>query len=577
MKFEPKNKEELMEIISKYDVVSFDIFDTLIMRKTLTPEDVFFIVQNKISNSIKGLDYVNNRRRAILENSIPNPNIYQIYDKFADLTGISAFQRQMLLELEIEVEKNTLICRDKMVEVLKETLNMGKKVYFITDMYLPTNIIADILAELGITDYNDIIVSCDYRTLKSEELFKRFKEKYPAASYLHIGDNLYSDIECAERNGLNCAVVESAICLLRRSEYCCLEERAKSITERNILGNFIAKMFNNPFCRVEKEKLKLRDMVALFISPIVYLMITDLKYNVSEGNYEKVLFASRDGYLIHKMYNLIKDDSMPEGIYFYTSRKAVTGLDLTDENKILWLANLPYSYSKDEILSKVFQVSGGKYKEGDDYNDYILQYKDEITAKSKELKSNYECYIASAGLGGGKYLFVDLVSSGTCQMYLEKLICGQIEGYYLCKLKTTEEKKEKLKYHSLFQGTENAKHKSGFYRIYYLFEAILTSFEPSLKCFDAMGQPVFENEYRTEEELKLLGQIHEDILEYVKSMFYLCDEYEPKMAEFADSMIQIFLNQDIRMNEELRLVLVDDWMNTEHLVTNVIRERGQNA
>lgn len=566
MRFEVKNKAELMEIISRYDVVSFDIFDTLIMRKTLTPDDVFHIVENKINNIITDLDYFNYRQRAILENCTPNPNIYQIYDKFAELTGISEDQKQRILELELQVERNVLIRRDRMVQVLNEAKHMGKRVYLITDMYLPTDFIVDILDKLDITTYDDIMVSCDYRTLKGEELFKRFKEKYIADSYLHIGDNPHSDIECAEKNGMDCVPIHSAIRLLRESEYRILEKNAKGIMERNILGMFIAKMFNNPFCTGEAENIKLRDIADLFVNPVVYLMINDLKNKALEGNYEKVLFASRDGYLLNKMYNMIKDENMPEGVYFYTSRKAVVGVDLYDDNKILWMANLPYSYTKDEILSKVFQVNGEKYSEQQPYDDYVLQYKNEIIKKSHELRQNYEKYITSVGLGGGKYLFVDLVSSGTCQMYLEKLIQGQLEGYYLCKLKTNEEGKERLKCYSLFPATDIDDHAYGFYRIYYLFEAILTSFEPSLKYFDEEGKPILEAETRSEEELKLLSQAQEDILQYFENMVYLCENGEHGSEVFVDSLIQIFLNQDIHRSGDFRLVLLDDWMNTEHIV-----------
>lgn len=566
MKFQVKNTADLMEIIGRYDVVSFDIFDTLIMRKTLIPEDVFHIIERKIGNCIGSLDYFANRQRAILENSIPNPNIYQIYDRFAELTGISQEQKQRILELELEVEKNVLIRREKMVEILKEVKNMGKRVYLITDMYLSTNIIVDILDMLDITFYDDVIVSCDYRTLKSEELFKRFKEKYPADSYLHIGDNWYSDIDCAEKNGMDCVPIHSAIRLLRESEYSIQEENAKGLIERNILGMFIAKMFNNPFCTEETENIKLRDIADLFVNPVVYLMINDLKNKVLDGNYEKVLFASRDGYLLNKMYNLIKDENMPEGVYFYTSRKAVVGVDLTDDNKILWMANLPYSYTKDEILSEVFQVNGEKYNEQQSYNDYILQYRNEIIQKSHELRENYQKYITSLKLENGKYLFVDLVSSGTCQMYLEELINGQLEGYYLCKLRTNEERKERLKCYSLFPTTDIDNHERGFYRIYHLFEVILTSFEPALKCFDGKGKPVLEEEKRSNVQLKILKQIHDDMLQYFHSMVYLCEEHQIKAEAFVDSLIQIFLELGIHLSEGFRMVLVDDWMNTEHIV-----------
>ena len=44
-----KNTDELLQIVDEYDAVSFDIFDTLIMRKTLLPEDVFAIAEQKLA------------------------------------------------------------------------------------------------------------------------------------------------------------------------------------------------------------------------------------------------------------------------------------------------------------------------------------------------------------------------------------------------------------------------------------------------------------------------------------------------------------------------------------------------
>ena len=43
-----KNEHELKQLVSQYDAVSFDLFDTLIMRKTLEPADVFDIVEDRI-------------------------------------------------------------------------------------------------------------------------------------------------------------------------------------------------------------------------------------------------------------------------------------------------------------------------------------------------------------------------------------------------------------------------------------------------------------------------------------------------------------------------------------------------
>ena len=60
---------------SKYDYISFDIFDTLIVRNVLKPEEVFLIVESKYNslNKKKISDFKTNRllaqRKASLNNS----------------------------------------------------------------------------------------------------------------------------------------------------------------------------------------------------------------------------------------------------------------------------------------------------------------------------------------------------------------------------------------------------------------------------------------------------------------------------------------------------------------------------
>lgn len=41
------DSKELRDGIESHDIISFDIFDTLIMRKTLVPEDVFLILEDR--------------------------------------------------------------------------------------------------------------------------------------------------------------------------------------------------------------------------------------------------------------------------------------------------------------------------------------------------------------------------------------------------------------------------------------------------------------------------------------------------------------------------------------------------
>ena len=48
MSYFEKNEEQLKRLIDSYDAISFDLFDTLIMRKVLEPVDIFDLVQERI-------------------------------------------------------------------------------------------------------------------------------------------------------------------------------------------------------------------------------------------------------------------------------------------------------------------------------------------------------------------------------------------------------------------------------------------------------------------------------------------------------------------------------------------------
>ena len=41
---------KLFKCVSKYDIVSFDIFDTLLKRNVLRPEDVFDLVEDRYNH-----------------------------------------------------------------------------------------------------------------------------------------------------------------------------------------------------------------------------------------------------------------------------------------------------------------------------------------------------------------------------------------------------------------------------------------------------------------------------------------------------------------------------------------------
>ena len=94
MIFHPQNEEELKDIIDEYEAISFDVWDTLITRTVLQPEDVFSIVESKaIEMGIKASSFRSHRHEAVFQVARPNPNIDEIYDALQKAMEISDRER----------------------------------------------------------------------------------------------------------------------------------------------------------------------------------------------------------------------------------------------------------------------------------------------------------------------------------------------------------------------------------------------------------------------------------------------------------------------------------------------------
>ena len=56
--------KDLLSCIKENDIISFDIFDTIIMRKVLSEEDIFFLVDLKLKNIGIDIDFKTVRKKA---------------------------------------------------------------------------------------------------------------------------------------------------------------------------------------------------------------------------------------------------------------------------------------------------------------------------------------------------------------------------------------------------------------------------------------------------------------------------------------------------------------------------------
>lgn len=512
-----RNEEELKALIDQYEAISFDLFDTLVMRKLLEPTDLFDKLEDVIAKQgifIKEFKKV--RREAELCSN--GGNIYQIYKVLKEKAKISEEESKQILEEEIRLEKKYLIKREKMVHIMKYAIKQGKMVYIISDMYLPSEVLIEILNSLGIKEYIRLYVSCEYGVSKGNGLYEIYKKEIGNRRGLHIGDSEYADVFSAKKAGLGAYGIKSALEIMKLSSLRKALLYANNYNEKALVGVLISKLFQDPFVLYGTSGVvkitSIERIGQLFVAPLVILyMITLFRKIEKERKYSGVLFPTRDGYLFKKLYDkwYEKHRLGKEGVpsyYFAASRKIC--LRVIADSQI----SLVTEYSNgncQEVLQKILGIQDAKEYRTEIYHteeEYYGCYLGQIKQKSQEIKENYKKYIEQCGIALDKnYLFCELTSQGTVQYALNSIFKIPLEGLYLCRNVTKLNRN--LIIEAIYQRyldqrsmiTENNN----------FLEVILTSKEASVCDIEKKGEIVLAEEVRVQEELIQLDMIQNGI------------------------------------------------------------------
>ena len=102
-------KNELLKLIDKCDVVSFDIFDTLIFRNIYEPTDIFKILENYAVDKYNIYDFYNIRVESEKESRINENNFESNYDEIYNIIFKKIGKKNIVSdlkrkELELEIE-----------------------------------------------------------------------------------------------------------------------------------------------------------------------------------------------------------------------------------------------------------------------------------------------------------------------------------------------------------------------------------------------------------------------------------------------------------------------------------------
>lgn len=567
------DKETLWNEIASHEYISFDLFDTLLTRKVLQPEDVFELMERRMeTRGIRVSNFKEKRMKAQSDLGLTNPDIHEIYKRFQSKYRVSAETVKEYKEMELAIEEEVLTPRRDMLELYRQCIKQGKRVCLVSDMYIPEQFLVPILEKNGITGYDGIYISCDRKQLKLQGLLETYcAERGGKGRFLHVGDHPIHDGICAGLAGMDCCLVESCDKMALRTAYRKSIETAKTLEERLMLGLSAARIFNSPFS-VSKEHGEIlierdADYAYGFCAAILSQFILFLYDEVRQGDFNAILFAARDGYLMQKMFDMLRErrtrdaDVLPEEIYFYTSRKAAVMTCINNEAYINMLIDISDGMPPKKLMKERFglrenQILPYDAKEYDIIHKYVWAHAEKIFKRADEARKNYFKYMGNIHLQiGGKYAFLDFVSSGTSQKSLARIAPFEIRGLYVGwnSGESQEEAGVKALYHDV---------STFFLRYYKTIETFMTSDEPSLSHFDKDGRPVFQKQERSAKELAFVKEMQCACMEFFSDFLDLMDGKAENISNaFTDSLFAVSSAARIVNGESVlnHISLMDDW------------------
>lgn len=560
-----KTLQELFNGIEKADVVSFDLFDTLVMRKVYSYTDIFDLLDMKLrENGIYIPDFA--RLRLFAEKELSRdkpPKLRQIYESVLKMAGGGFIASSELAWMEWEIDCSVMTVRKSVQDVFYRAVSGGKKVVVTTDSYYSLEQIEEILAHFGLAGYDKVLVSCEYGTSKTQELFRVLQGGYGAKKILHIGDDEISDIEKAAANNMDTYRVFSGADLFDAIGGLGMESNIVTIADRLKTGMFISHIFNSPFWFEHGERaLFVSDAFEigyLFCAPVITDFVLWLKEKTEAQDFRQILFCARDGYLVGRLFR--RASPKKKSIYFLASRTAAIRAGMENEKDIAYVDSMKYSGTPEESLKSRFGIIADEWKDGERVREILI--------KAVVQRSNYKKYIDKLKIDHGDIALFDFVAKGTVQMYLQKLFPQHMKGFYFLQLEPEFMAGKGLDIQPFYSDKE--KDGSMVFDSYYILETILTSPYPQIEEFDKDGNPVFGAETRGDREIQCFERAQKGIIAYFEEYLRILPEGAREENKRLDELFLSLINKiQIKDEDFLALQVEDSFFGRTTAITDVI-------
>lgn len=446
--------KDIWRRIKDFPVVSFDVFDTLIKRNVPHPKDIFDIVEsryNRLNDApITGFREarVLAERQARTQTDAEEVDIGQIYENLS----YESETRESLKQIEIETELAYCCTNYEMLDVFMKCVDSHKRIFIISDMYLPKETIACMLDKCGYKGYERLYVSSDIRLQKVNGSLYDFVLKDAGImnrEMVHIGDSRRSDYIMPRTKGIKSIHID-------RNTVNCNFLTKKDIWENTGKQGILFSFLNNELAGYKKESEFFRWGYEA-LGPLILGFCTWIHAQIEENGIKKAFFLARDMYLVKNIYQMLYDDV--EIVYLEVSRRSLREAYIKKKNDIRAVFDTMgrKKYTLEDILNILSintedskKIEKCLAKKEIEITDCAIENLDEETlglvnsiildSLNSKNDNTLEYLLQMGVMGKDKSALIDIGWHGTIQNMLEQLTDKSFHGLYFGNTKRKEYK-----------------------------------------------------------------------------------------------------------------------------------------
>lgn len=554
-------------------VISFDVFDTLLLRPFEKPTDLFTFINpavNKILQqdvNFRKIRKAGEKKAKIAYKNKDEITLDNIYEHIDEIPG--ALKNQVKL-LEKQSEFKFIFARESgkiLYNIAKES---GLRLVVTSDTYFDFEFMVKILRKHDFTFDTIFCSSSLEKTKKSGSLYEEVIDycNVKPSEILHIGDNLNSDIKKAQQNKLQTFHLP----LLKKELYSNPLYKNTFKGKNCLLTSIsIGLMCNN--LDQEKEQVKTKSLFDGSLYKLgfnafggILFAYTTWVFNMAKThNIKKLFFISRDGFILNKAFQILyNNDSSIECQYLECSRKSLTCLLVNDKKDVVNIFTKRYSRTsiKEFIEQKLecdphkieYRIREFGFKSISEPTKGLfpteltkqrlalitLFYADEILERMKKEKQSTILYLKKMGVMEEGIAFCDVGYGGTVQKIISEVAnLDKCFGFYLFTNKVGKKNKKVFSFSAKNKHNLEFKIQSSFVRL--IESVFLSAPNGTLRKYTEQGEPIFEDLTISEEKrLEVNSFTWKGMIDFIILMKKLFGEDVSNIAYNINSITKLF-------------------------------------